>query len=248
MDAPIRVKVISLHSGEQNIRRQEKEQVQQKQVEQRTWTAAEKQSIIMRGIKNSSEVTNICRECGISKDQYNEWSDRFLEGSLKALGKGSPNDTRVIENRKMHLYLDIYELCRERSYKRGVVFNKTYINKNVLAHCIHSASLDMQRTEVFHEIDYPDRHKQAAFSIKWIVKHRPIQLTDEFLIRDNYALMVNEQYALHVGLMSLDLHPDNISQSYISNLLYTLHYRPIIGEVLASKMHLLEKSANKQTP
>jgi hypothetical protein len=53
---------------------------------------------------------------------------------------------------------------------------------------------------------------------------------------------------LHVGLNFLEVNIDNISTAYFSNLLYTLRYRPIIAEVLASKMYLLEKAANQQTP
>jgi hypothetical protein len=135
-----------------------------------------------------------------------------------------------------------YEKFRSQGY------DKTNLNEKVLSHCIKSFFLDIGRTNAFHEIDIADRHKRAAYAMKWIVKTKPIQINPGSDPISRLHLVVNEMYALHYGLNFLNMSMDDISEKYLLNLIYTLHYRPIIGQVLASKMYLLECAANKKTP
>jgi hypothetical protein len=135
-----------------------------------------------------------------------------------------------------------YEKLRSRGY------NATNLNEKVLSHCIKSFFLDIGRTTAFHEIDIADRHKKAAYAMKWIVKTKPIQINPDVPLISRFYLIVNEIYAVHYGLNYLNMTMQDVSGKFLSNLIYTLHYRPIIGQVLASKMYLLECAANKKTP
>ena len=44
----------------------------------RKWTAEQKMSIVLQGIKGETTVAEICRNQGISQVQYYKWRDLFL--------------------------------------------------------------------------------------------------------------------------------------------------------------------------
>jgi len=81
----------------------------------------------------------------------------------------------------------------------------------------------------------------------WVVRTHPMQINAAVEVTKLHV-MANEIFALHAGLAHLDLEPRNLSKNYIANLLYTLHYRQLVGEVLSSMMYLIEKAANRETP
>jgi len=58
----------------------------------RKWTAEQKMSIVLQGIKGETSIAEICRNHGISQVQYYKWRDLFLEGAKKRLnGKSRSN-------------------------------------------------------------------------------------------------------------------------------------------------------------
>jgi len=58
----------------------------------RKWTAEQKMSIVLQGIKGETSIAEICRNHGISQVQYYKWRDLFLEGAKKRLnGKSHSN-------------------------------------------------------------------------------------------------------------------------------------------------------------
>ena len=55
----------------------------------RKWTAEQKMSIVLQGIKGETSIAEICRNHGISQVQYYKWRDLFLEGAKKRLNSKS---------------------------------------------------------------------------------------------------------------------------------------------------------------
>jgi hypothetical protein len=154
-------------------------------------------------------------------------------------------DLKIPVVRQMQVFEDFFGLLRQ---SRPKIFAGTYLNMSMVRHCIESSVLDLQRTTDFHEIVCPDRHKRAAYYMKWIVKLKPVQIKQNDSTAGRAMFLINEMYALHYGLNLLNADLKNISSGYVLNLMYTLHYRPIIAEVLSSKMYLLEQAANQKTP
>jgi len=138
----------------------------------------------------------------------------------------------------MYVYNEIY---------KDMCFEGTYLNKGILKECVISMGLDLLRIKAFHKIINPDSHKQAAYTIKWLIKLRPIQIINGTIITEP-ILLANEFFAIGAGLNHLNIDMNEMSDKYLLNLVYTLHYRPIIGEVLASKIYLLEKAIKKEIP
>ncbi|MCX6225954.1 MAG: hypothetical protein NTV01_14580, partial [Bacteroidia bacterium] len=104
------------------------------------------------------------------------------------------------------------------------------------------------RYKDYSKADYADRHKQAAYSIKWISKLKPIQLTIEATINKS-ALLVNSSFALFVGFSFLDQNVfTQISPKLFQHLLYTTHYRNISGKQLATSLYILECAAKGEMP
>ncbi len=128
----------------------------------------------------------------------------------------------------------------------------TYISLPLLRNCVESYYIDTERLKVFHDIHWTDRHKLAGFTIKWINAIRPIQRLagyDRLSVEDGKALTLgNESFAFWAGTYHLDADKKQLSPRYYRNFVYSLRYRPMSGEVLASKMSLLERALNRQTP
>lgn len=122
-----------------------------------------------------------------------------------------------------------------------------HLNLKLLRHAVESYFLDIDRMKAFHGIEYADCHKRAAFSMCWITRIRPIQLHTDVNMTEG-LIVVNEIYALAIGLGHLELDMGNISGEYIKNLLYILHFRSPSPEILSSLMYVLECAVNKKEP
>lgn len=69
-------------------------------MKQREWTAEEKFTIVMEGLKGQKTVSEICKEHALSQTVYYKWRDAFLEGGKNALengGKSSKDKTLEAE-------------------------------------------------------------------------------------------------------------------------------------------------------
>jgi hypothetical protein len=88
--------------------------------------------------------------------------------------------------------------------------------------------------------------------MKWVCQLRPVQLTGYLrtLPADDrkILLMANEFFAFFAGLNYLTLDKRALSDNLVKNFIYSLRYRPISAELLATQAYLLERAANKETP
>lgn len=140
--------------------------------------------------------------------------------------------------------VDIYRL---------MVFHGSYcgveLDPRILRACVESYSEDVR----IHKLRNPgtgniDPHKKAAFTIKWIVRFRPLQLIQSDFTSAPYKLVINEFYALFSGLSFMNIHVETISADYMRNFIYNLRRSPIEAEMLASEMYLLEQCVKGNSP
>lgn len=144
------------------------------------------------------------------------------------------------------LVIGAFNSMSRRSFKPEDVTH-LYLNKHVLLNAIESCVCDLHRLGTFRDIT-PDRHKEAAFLIKWIMMLRPIQIHADTADPSRVVLLANEYLAIEVGLMIV-LTSANVTavireeRGYIENLIYLLHYHPCVSpEQFASELYQLERN------
>ncbi len=53
----------------------------------------EKLAIVLEGLKESANISELCRQHGISQTAFYHWRDKFLEGGKNALATGGGGST-----------------------------------------------------------------------------------------------------------------------------------------------------------
>lgn len=115
-----------------------------------------------------------------------------------------------------------------------------YLNKELL-HCAVKAYFDdIERYKAYAGSEFADSHKQAAYTIKWINRFKPIQIKENAEM-DATLLTINATFALVVGFGFLDKSvAEKIGERFFRHLVYTLTYRSVTGKNLATLMYTLE--------
>lgn len=124
----------------------------------------------------------------------------------------------------------------------------TFLQRHILRSAVESYFCDLQHSKDFHDIQLADRHKVASFTIKWIVKSRPIQLSSDANPSGKYILLANEIFALTAGLIHLSGDIRNVSDQLFRSLLYTLHNRTIDAESMSAMMYSVECALHGKRP
>lgn len=134
--------------------------------------------------------------------------------------------------------------------EKGGVLEGVHLNTGVLYSALESYFIDIQRTKCFHDIEFADSHKIAAYTVKWLLKLRPIMISAHIKSKDlsKRTLLANEIFALIIALRTIDVDVNRISNKYISNLIYIFRYRDIDCLALSSKMYLLETCLSGDGP
>lgn len=57
----------------------------------RNWSVEDKMGIVLRGLKYSQSIADLCREFQIRQSQYYKWRDQFLEHGRVGLAGGKQN-------------------------------------------------------------------------------------------------------------------------------------------------------------
>jgi len=139
---------------------------------------------------------------------------------------------------------------RIRSYMNAIVdlFNQQFLpNSNLrldielLRETVESCLCDIYRLKIFRGIRQEDNHKRAAFFMVWLARIKPIQRVG--VVRDEAEVKANELLALLFGLTILVISPRRLHAeypTYISNMLYLLHFRACFPEQIASELFLLD--------
>jgi hypothetical protein len=149
------------------------------------------------------------------------------------------------------------------SRQSEVVKKSVYLNKSLLHCVVKSYYDDIHRYKDYSGSKWANNHKQAAYTIKWIVKFKPVQIKEEF---DNDKLNdeiidINSTFALVCAFSLLDRNiidliseekrkidrgnlKEKKKQSFYNKLLYTLRFRPFTGKQLISIFEALELNVN----
>jgi len=142
--------------------------------------------------------------------------------------------------------------------KSEMVQKAVYLNMGLLRFVVKSYFDDIYRYKDYSGTKLANQHKQAAYTIKWIVKFKPIQIKEEYDNEnlDNVIMDINLIFALLCGFSFLSEKSLSLiakekenkekmekDQSFYDKLLYTLRYRPFSGKQLISIFEALELSA-----
>ena len=137
-----------------------------------------------------------------------------------------------------------------RSYMGAIVdlFHQQFsANSNLrldielLRETVESCLCDIYRLKIFRGIRQEDNHKRVAFFMVWLTRIKPIQRVGA--VRDEAEVKANELLALLFGLTILVISPRRLHAkypTYISNMLYLLHFRACFPEQIASELFLLD--------
>jgi len=138
-----------------------------------------------------------------------------------------------------------------------------YLNKGLLHCVVKSYYDDIHRYKDYSGAKWANNHKQVAYTIKWIVKFKPIQIREEFdndTSLNNDILDINLTFALLCGFSFLDrkiidlianekkeidAKKEKGEQSFYDKLLYILRYRSFTGKQLISIFEALELQCSK---
>lgn len=123
----------------------------------------------------------------------------------------------------------------DERYSHGI-----YLNKELL-HCAVKAYFDdIERYKAYTGSEYADCHKQAAYTINWINRFKPIQIKENVEM-NKVLLTINSSFALAVGMVFLDSPvSERISKKFFDHLIYTLTYRNVTGKGLATLIYAME--------
>lgn len=129
-----------------------------------------------------------------------------------------------------------------RTYSKVFGANtEIYLNRELLRESVENYFCDLYRLKFFRDIDNADAHKQAAFTMKWIAKTRPIQIVQGRKITQKRIILANEIYAFYAGINFLpSCRQSALSHNYIVNLIYVLHNHAIDPVCLASEMYAID--------
>lgn len=148
------------------------------------------------------------------------------------------------ENIKKRFYMlvELYNL-----FLQGVdvsIGESIYINKELL-HCAVVAYFDdIEKYKAYAGSRYANKYKQAAFSIKWISRFRPIQIR-ETASATHQMITINASFALFCGFSFMSpAVADSLSPEFYNQLIYNLTYRNILGKEWAMIMELLDRNTN----
>ena len=142
--------------------------------------------------------------------------------------------------------------------------NFVYLNPTLLNSAITSYYLDIHRLKRFSGSLWANANKQAAYTIKWLVRFRPIQIKETTKHVSEEIYDINLKFALACGFAFLSTEVKKIilndkintdsqnktksndeekEYSFYDKLLYDLRYRQLSGKKLTLVFEALELAA-----
>ncbi|MBF0203837.1 MAG: hypothetical protein HQK67_05870 [Desulfamplus sp.] len=137
---------------------------------------------------------------------------------------------------------EIKDRCRflvslfEEFHKEYNTFTDIYLCHEIIANIVVSYFDDIDRMKEYHSsIKLADEHKIAAFTAKWIVNMKPIQMGRELIKPKDRKLLSNEFFAFYAATSILGIsNTRNLPDSLRYNLIYMFRHRHFTGRTLAS--------------
>lgn len=119
-------------------------------------------------------------------------------------------------------------------------YSDIHLDPRLLRHAVEVSLLNILDFKEVHGFPYADRHKRAAFLMYWVARIKPIQIESDANFTPALGV-VNETYAILLGLNHLNITPNDLPDGYMKHLLYALHRGHTDCISLAREMFLLEK-------
>ncbi|MDR2603976.1 MAG: hypothetical protein LBC55_01295 [Desulfovibrio sp.] len=125
--------------------------------------------------------------------------------------------------------------CLPQYQKHGLFMNYALLSQAATSFCE-----DMLRIKSYHNIEYGDRHKQAAHLFKWLSRIRPIKPhNDNNPELEDIILRANSFFALACAMSCLQC--DDFTDGEIKYIIYASMYRDIHAREWSMIFYLLEK-------
>jgi hypothetical protein len=139
------------------------------------------------------------------------------------------------------------------------VQDSVYLNEALLHAAVGSYYYDIHRYKDFSGSKWANQNKQAAYTIKWIAKFRPIQIKEKTVNVTDSIFDINLIFALLSGFSFLDrdvvdlIMKDRVEtdihngitegkehrKSLYDKLLYLIRYKPLSGKLLIATFDAL---------
>ncbi|MBF0228110.1 MAG: hypothetical protein HQK63_00720 [Desulfamplus sp.] len=131
------------------------------------------------------------------------------------------------------------------SEHQKIIKETTFIDPSIICNVVSCYFDDIDRLKHYHnQMKLADFHKVAAYTAKWIIFLKPIQLKYQIDSKSihKYSLLANELFALHFVSSILGIENFmNLNKELRFNLLYTLRYRHFTGRSLSTLMYILDE-------
>lgn len=155
-------------------------------------------------------------------------------GNEKVLGYDTLIDQAELKERFEWLRNVADDFVDQAGYSKSVI-----CNDRILFHVLLDYFSDIRRLKEFHGIELVRTDKIFAYTIKWILKRKPLQFRDESI--DELDIFVNERFALFLMINECILKNTNKVleeegllkfDEYIDYVLYYFKYRECNAQVL----------------
>lgn len=115
-------------------------------------------------------------------------------------------------------------------------FTDIHLCHEIVTNIVVSYYDDIDRIKDYHKsIRLVDSHKIAAYTAKWIVNMKPIQIGKELIKSKDKKILVNELFAFYAITSILGIsNTRNVPDSLRYNLIYMFRYRHFTGKMLAT--------------
>lgn len=121
-----------------------------------------------------------------------------------------------------------------------------YVSEAILNHVVTDYFADIKRLKDFQQIETTNHIKIFAYTVYWVLRHKPIQITSE---ADEKCVLVNEDYCSDLIRMFLFDNPDNViilkqDEEAINEFLDTMRYYFVYRDVNPQCIELMMISFN----
>jgi hypothetical protein len=193
----------------------------------------------------------------------------IIEEEINAEEESLAKERQQLKEKENHIIREKVVLRKQTLKKQYDIFitaqnkntqDSVYLNSVLLKSAITSYYIDIHRYKDFSGSAWANKHKQAAYTIKWLVRFRPIQTKEitEYLSEEIFE--INLKFALVCGFAFLDKKvidlimqnkqkvdlinktkdEDKKENSFYDKLLYDLRYRQLSGKKLILVFEALE--------
>ncbi len=112
-----------------------------------------------------------------------------------------------------------------------------HISKSLLRVTVISYFKDIDRFKDYHNSLFADKHKKAAFTMKWLSRIRPVSYRKDDSDLSKKEITANSIFAVMAGLCFIDdIKIPDLQKGFMSNLIYTCQYRAIDELQMATSM------------